>query len=82
MELIKKMKTFLKAVLPIADGVDLDAVLAASAILAKYYGKLAEKDDVTEEDFKIACSLIVSGFNGDSIQYLEECVKEFKEEVF
>ena len=79
---IEKLRTFLKAVLPIVDGVDLDAVIGSSTVFAHYYRKLAEKDDVTDDDFKIACSLIVIAFDGDTIQYLEECIQELKEKVF
>lgn len=82
MDKMEKMKTFLKAVLPIVDGVDLDAVIGSSVVLAYYYGKLAEKNDVTTVEFKNACSLVVSSFNGNNIHYLEECIQDFKEEVF
>lgn len=82
MDNMEKLRTFLKPVLPIVDDVDLDVVIVSSVVFAYYYGELAEKDDVTDDEFKFACSLIVTAFNGDTIHYLEECIQEFKEEVF
>ena len=82
MDKFERMKTFLKATLPIVDDPDLDTVIAASLVLAKYYGKLADKEDVTNDQFQGACALVVAGFNGNTISHLEECIEGFKEEVF
>lgn len=82
MDKIERMKLFLKAKLPIVDEPDLDVVIAAAVALAKYYGQLAMKEDVTDEQFQSACSLVVAAFDGDTIHHLEECIQGFKEEVF
>lgn len=82
MDKIERMKLFLKATLPIVDDPDLDVVIAASVVMARYFGQLAEKEDVTDKQFQSACSLVVAAFDGDTIHHLEECIEGFKEEVF
>ena len=57
-------------------------MIAASLVLAKYYGELAEKEDVTDDQFQGACSLVVAAFDGNTISHLEDCIEGFKEEVF
>lgn len=82
MDKIERMKLFLKATLPIVEEPDLDMVIAASIALARYYQQLAMKEDVTDQQFQSACSLVVAAFDANRIQHLEECIKGFKEEVF
>lgn len=82
MDKIERMKLFLKATLPIVDDPDLDVVIAASVALARYYGQLALKEDVTDKQFEGACALVVAAFDGDTIHHLEECIEGFKREVF
>lgn len=82
MDKVDKLKTFLKATLPIVEEPDMDVVIGASLALAAYYVNLSKKEEVTDEQFLNACALIVAGFNGDTIHYLEECIEDFKEEVW
>lgn len=82
MDKIERMKLFLKATLPIVDEPDLDIVIDASVVLAKYFGQLAMKKDVTDQQFQSACSLVVAAFDANTIHHLEECIEGFKEEVF
>ena len=79
---MERLKSFLKATLPIVEDPELEVVIDAAIVLAMYYGKLSKKDVVTDEQFQSACAMIVAGFDHDSIHHLEECIKEFKEEVF
>lgn len=82
MDKMERLKLFLKATLPIVEEPDLDVVIAASVALARYYQQLAMKDDVTDQQFQSACSLVVAAFDKNSIHHLEECIEGFKEEVF
>lgn len=78
-----QMLTYLKATLPIAkEGPDLDVIINSALVLALYYNRITERKDLSDEQIKNACAMVVSAFDGNTIHYLEETIEDFKEEVF
>lgn len=76
----KQLRNFIKATLPIIEGMDLDLVIESILYLAAYIAKTLQDPEIAEPLKKGTVAMIVSCFNYNTYHYLDEVVEEFKEE--
>lgn len=79
MKKFDRMRSLLKATLPISPDLDLDMCISSALLLAKYYHDVLLSSSFDEDSKKNACSMLVASFDKKTIHYLEETIKEFKE---
>lgn len=76
----RKLKNFLKATLPIAEGMDLDACINANLYLATYISKVTHDHETPDYSKRAACAMVASMFDYETIHFLEEVIREFYDE--
>lgn len=80
MKQFDRLRSILKATLPISQDLDLDMCISSALLLAKYYHDVLLSSEIDEDSKKNACSMMVAAFDKKTIHYLEEVIEEFKEE--
>ena len=75
-----KLRAFLKATLPIAEGMDLDTCISSNLYLATYISKVTHDPETPDYSKKSACAMVASMFDHENIHFLEEVIQEFYDE--
>ena len=78
-----KLRNFLKATLPIAEGMNLDTCIDSNLYLTTYISKVTHDPETPDYSKRAACAMVASMFDYETIHFMEEVIQEFyDEEIF